>query len=637
MGKKAAGKPESREFQAEVSQLLNLMIHSLYSNKEIFLRELISNASDACDKLRFQALQDTSLYGDDSDLKIRISVDKKAKTVTVSDNGVGMDHDEVVANIGTIAKSGTREFLQSLTGDQAKDTQLIGQFGVGFYSSFIVADKVTVLTRKAGEEKAVRWQSEGSGTYTLEDAERSGRGTDVILHLRKEEAELLDNWRIRSIIRKYSDHISLPILMLKEEEPDGDKDEDKKDAAKEPEWEQINNTTALWARAKKDIKDEEYKEFYKAIAPDFQDPLAWTHHRVEGKQEYTTLLYIPSQAPFDLWDRDHVHGIKLYVKRVFIMDDTEQLMPKYLRFVRGLVDSSDLPLNVSREILQSNKLIDSIRSGSVKKILSLLENLSKDKPDDYKKFWQNFGVVLKEGPAEDFSNKEKIAKLFMFHSTHENGGEQYVKLDDYIARMKEGQDKIYYITADSPAAARNSPHLEAFKKRGIEVLLMTDRIDEWMMQFLHEYEGKKFASVAKGDLDLGQLDTEEDKQQAKEAEESAKGFIERVKNALAEKVQDVRATTRLTDSPACVVLNENEMALHMQRLMKQAGHEVPSSKPILEINPAHALVKRIEAEQDDTLFKEWVGLLLDQAIIAEGGQLENPAAFVKQLNKLLLS
>jgi molecular chaperone HtpG len=637
MGKKAAGKPESHEFQAEVSQLLNLMIHSLYSNKEIFLRELISNASDACDKLRFKALQDASLYGDDSELKIHISVDKKAKTITVSDSGIGMNHDEVIANIGTIAKSGTREFLQSLTGDQAKDTQLIGQFGVGFYSSFIVADKVTVLTRKAGEEKAVRWQSEGSGSYTLEDAEKAARGTDVILHLRKEEAELLDNWRIRSIIRKYSDHISLPILMQKEADLDADKDKDEKDKAKQPEWEQVNNTTALWARAKKDITDEEYKEFYKAIAPDFQDPLAWTHNRVEGKQEYTTLLYIPSQAPFDLWDREHVHGIKLYVKRVFIMDDSEQLMPKYLRFVRGLVDSNDLPLNISREILQSNKLIDGIRSGSVKKILGLLESLSKDKPDDYKKFWQNFGTVLKEGPAEDFANKEQIARLFMFHSTHENGGEQYVKLDDYIARMKEGQDRIYYLTADSLTAARNSPHLEAFKKRGIEVLLMTDRIDEWMMQFLNEYDGKKFASVAKGDLDLGKLDTETDKQQAREVEEAAKDLIERMKNVLTEKVQDVRATTRLTDSPACVVLNENEMALHMQRLMKQAGHEIPASKPILEINPTHALVKRIEAEKDDALFNEWAGLLLDQAIIAEGGQLENPAAFVKQLNKLLLS
>ncbi|MBN1379161.1 MAG: molecular chaperone HtpG [Gammaproteobacteria bacterium] len=631
MAKKAAGKPESHEFQAEVSQLLNLMIHSLYSNKEIFMRELISNASDACDKLRFQALQDASLYGDDSELKIHISVDKKAKTITVSDNGIGMNHDEVVANIGTIAKSGTREFLQSLTGDQAKDTQLIGQFGVGFYSSFIVADKVTVLTRKAGDKKAVRWESEGSGTYTLENAERAGRGTDVILHLRKEEAELLDNWRVRSIIRKYSDHISLPIRMLKETTDEKDK------KAEEPEWEQVNNTTALWARAKKDIKEEEYKEFYKAIAPDFQDPLAWTHNRVEGKHEYTTLLYIPSQAPFDLWDRDHVHGIKLYVKRVFIMDDSEQLMPKYLRFVRGLVDSNDLPLNVSREILQSNKLIDSIRSGSVKKILGLLETMAKDKPEDYKKFWQNFGVVLKEGPAEDFANKDQIAKLFMFHSTHENGGEPYVKLDEYIARMKEGQDKIYFITADSLSAARNSPHLEAFKKRGIEVLLMSDRIDEWMMQFLTEYDGKKFVSVSKGDLDLGALDSEEEKTHAKEVQEAAKDIVERIKKALADKVEDVRATTRLTDSPACVVLKENEMALHMQRLMKQAGHEVPAIKPVLEINPTHDLIKRIEAEKDDNVLADWAGLLLDQAIVAEGGQLENPAEFVKKLNKLLLT
>lgn len=635
--KKAAGKPESHEFQAEVSQLLNLMIHSLYSNKEIFLRELISNASDACDRLRFQALKDDSLYGDDSELKIRVSLDRKARILTVSDNGIGMDHDELVANIGTIAKSGTREFLQSLTGDQAKDAQLIGQFGVGFYSSFIVADKVTVVTRKAGETKAVRWQSEGAGSYTLEEAEREGRGTDVILHLRKEEDALLDEWQIRGIVRKYSDHISLPIQMQKEKVDGEDKDDKDKKEEAAPEWEQINNTTALWARAKKDIKDEEYKEFYKAIAPDFQDPLAWTHNHVEGKQQYTTLLYIPSQAPFDLWDRDHVHGVKLYVKRVFIMDDSDQLMPKYLRFVRGLVDSSDLPLNVSREILQSNKLIDSIRSGSVKKILGLLENMAKNKPENYKKFWENFGVVLKEGPAEDFSNKEQIAKLFLFYSTHENPGEQYVKLDDYIGRMKEGQDKIYYITADSLNAAKNSPHLEAFKKRGIEVLLMTDRIDEWMMQYLTEYDGKKFVSVAKGDLDLGELDTEEEKEQAKQAQESAKDIVERIKKALGEKVQDVRATTRLTDSPACVVLNEHEMALHMQRLMKQAGHEIPASKPLLEINPVHGLIKRMESEKDDTAFADWAELLLDQAIVAEGGQLENPAGFVKKLNNLLLS
>lgn len=638
MNAEAAAKPESHEFQAEVSQLLNLMIHSLYSNKEIFLRELISNASDACDKLRFQALQDDSLYEGDNELKIQISFDKEAGTLTISDNGIGMTHDEVIANIGTIAKSGTKEFLQSLTGDQTKDTQLIGQFGVGFYSSFIVADKVSVVTQKAGTQEAVRWESEGSGSYTLEPAERASKGTDVILHVRDEDKEYLDDWRVRSIVRKYSDHISLPIMMLKEvtaEEGEDKEAEEKTEQA--PEWEQVNNTTALWARSKQEIKEEEYKEFYKAVAPDFQDPLAWTHNRVEGKQEYTTLLYIPSQAPFDLWDRDHVHGIKLYVKRVFIMDDSDQLMPKYLRFVKGLVDSSDLPLNVSREILQSNKLIDGIRSGSVKKVLGLLESMAKDKPEDYKKFWQNFGAVLKEGPAEDFANKEQIAKLFRFISNRDDSGEQTLSLDDYIANSKPGQDKIYYLTADSYMAAKSSPHLEAFKKRDIEVLLMCDRVDEWMMQYLSEYDGKKFVSVAKGDLDLGELDSEEDKKQAEEAEKAAADVIERLKKALEERVETVRASSRLTDSPAVVVLNEHEMALHMQQLMKQAGHHVPVSKPVLEINPSHDLIKRIESEQDQPTFDAWAGLLLDQAVLAGGGQLENPAAFVKALNELLLA
>ena len=639
MSAEAAVKPESHEFQAEVSQLLNLMIHSLYSNKEIFLRELISNASDACDKLRFRALQDDSLYGGDSELKIQISFDKEAGTVTISDNGIGMNHDEVIANIGTIAKSGTKEFLQSLTGDQSKDAQLIGQFGVGFYSAFVVADKVAVVTREASADEAVRWESAGTGSYTLEPAERASHGTDVILYLHEDDKEYLDAWRLRSIVRKYSDHISLPILMLKEVTNEATDKEDNEQVESEPvaEWEQINNTTALWVRAKKDIKEEEYKEFYKAIAPDFQDPLTWTHNRVEGKQEYTALLYIPSQAPFDMWDRDHMHGIKLYVKRVFIMDDSEHLMPKYLRFVKGLVDSNDLPLNVSREILQSNKLIDGIRSGSVKKVLGLLGSMAKNKPDDYKKFWLSFGAVLKEGPAEDFANKEQIAKLFRFSSTRDGSGEQAVSLDDYLVKMKTGQDKIYYLTADSYTLAKNSPHLEAFKKRDIEVLLMCDRVDEWMMQYLNEYDGKSFVSVAKGNLNLGELDSDEDKKQAEEAEKAAEGIVERLKESLSDKVENVRASSRLTDSPAIVVLNEHEMALHMQQLMKQAGHEVPESKPILEINPSHSLIKRIEEEKDTSIFADWAELLLDQAILAGGGQLENPSAFVKQLNKLLLS
>jgi molecular chaperone HtpG len=634
MSAEAAAKAESHEFQAEVSQLLDLMINSLYSNKEIFLRELISNASDACDKLRFAALKDDSLYGGDTDLKIHVDFDKQARTITVSDNGIGMNREEVISGIGTIAKSGTRDFLQQLTGDQAKDAQLIGQFGVGFYSSFIVADRVTVVTRKAGEQEAVRWESDGAGTYTLEEGTRAQRGTDVILHLREDEDELLDGWKLRGIIRKYSDHIALPIMMLKEQSGEEEKEEDKDKA---PEWEQVNSTTALWARPKSEIGDQEYKDFYKAIAPDFQDPLAWTHNKVEGKQEYTTLLYIPSQAPFDLWDRDRVHGIKLYVKRVFIMDDSEQLMPRYLRFVRGLVDSNDLPLNVSREILQNNKLIDGIRSGSVKKILGLLESMAKNKPEDYKTFWTNFGNVLKEGLGEDFSNQEQIAGLLRFASTHEDSAEQKVSLDEYIGRMKEGQDQIYYVTADSYTAARNSPHLEAFKKRGVEVLLMYDRIDEWMMQFLREYAGKQFASVAKGDLDLDKLDSEEEKEQKKETEKAAEGIVKRLKESLSDKVEDVRASARLTDSPACVVLNEYDMALHMQRLMQQAGHEVPPSKPILEINPSHPMIGRLESEQDDAAFREWAELLLNQAILAEGGQLEDPAGFVKQLNKLLIN
>lgn len=618
-------KPETHVFQAEVSQLLQLMIHSLYSNKEIFLRELISNASDACDKLRFEALKDDSLYKDGRELQIHVDYDKKARTLKVSDNGIGMTRDEVMTNLGTIAKSGTREFFNALTGDQAKDAQLIGQFGVGFYSSFIVADKVTVITRRAGVDEAVAWESTGTGSYTLEPAERSGRGTDVILHLRGDEDELLDGWRLRSIIKKYSDHISLPILMAKEgDQPEGG----------QPEYERINASNALWARPKKDIGDDEYKEFYKTIAYDFQDPLVWTHNRVEGKQEYTTLLYIPAQAPFDIWDRDHVHGIKLYVRRVFIMDDSDQLMPKYLRFVRGVVDSSDLPLNVSREILQNNRLIETIRSGSVKKVLGLLEAMAKEKPEDYAKFWKAFGNVFKEGLAEDFANREQIAKLLRFASTLEDTSEQKVSLEQYLARAKPGQDKIYYLTSDSYAAAKNSPHLEMFRKQGVEVLLMYDRVDEWAMQYLRELDGKQLVSVAKGDLDLSGFGTAEEKKQAEQAREESKDMVERIKKALGDRVQEVRVTTRLTDSPACIVLNEHEMALHMQRLMKQAGHDVPLGKPVLEVNPRHPLLERMRV-QPDAEFESWALLLLEQAVLAEGGQLEDPAGFVKRMNRLL--
>lgn len=619
-------KPESHAFQAEVSQLLQLMIHSLYSNKEIFLRELISNASDACDKLRFEALKDDSLYRDGRELQIHVDYDKSAHTLKISDNGIGMSREEVMTNLGTIAKSGTREFFNALTGDQAKDAQLIGQFGVGFYSSFIVADKVTVITRRAGSDEAVAWESTGTGSYTLEPAERAGRGTDVILHLRAEEDEFLDGWRLRSIIKKYSDHISLPILMVKEGDESGEG---------QPEYERINASNALWARPKKDIGDAEYREFYKTVAYDFQDPLAWTHNRVEGKQEYTTLLYIPAQAPFDLWDRERVHGIKLYVRRVFIMDDSEQLMPKYLRFVRGVVDSNDLPLNVSREILQNNKLIDTIRSGSVKKVLGLLESMAQEKPEDYAKFWEAFGNVFKEGLAEDFANREQIAKLLRFASTLQDSPVQNVSIEDYLARARPGQDKIYYLTSDSYAAAKNSPHLEVFRKQDVEVLLMYDRVDEWMMQYLREFSGKQLVSVAKGDLDLGGLSTEEEKKQAEQAREEAKDVVERIKRALGDRVQEVRATTRLTDSPACIVLNEHEMALHMQRLMKQAGHDIPLGKPVLEINPRHPLLERMRA-QPDAQFENWALLLLEQAILAEGGQLEDPTGFVKRMNRLLL-
>ncbi|MEJ2630343.1 MAG: molecular chaperone HtpG [Acidihalobacter sp.] len=621
---------ETLEFQAEVNQLLKLMIHSLYSNKEIFLRELISNASDACDKLRFEALGDDTLFDGDSELSVDVDFDAEAGTLTVRDNGIGMSRDEIVANIGTIAKSGTREFFENLSGDQAKDAKLIGQFGVGFYSAFIVAERVTLTTRRAGmgAEHGVCWESDGTGAYTLETLEVPARGTEIVLHLREEERQdLLNAWRLRNIITKYSDHVPLPIRMRKQDEEGKPGDE----------WETVNKASALWQRSKSEITDEEYTAFYKHVGHDFGDPLAWTHNRVEGRLEYTSLLYVPAKAPFDLWDRDHPHGVKLYVQRVFIMDDAEQLMPRYLRFVRGVIDSNDLPLNVSREILQGNRIIDQMRSGSVKKVLGLLEDLAEKQPEKYQEFWDQFGNVLKEGPGEDFANREQIAKLLRFASTHSDEQTQNVSLADYIARMPEGQDKIYYITADSFIAAKNSPHLELLRKKGIEVLLLSDRVDEWLTAHLQEFDGKSLVSVAKGDLDLGDIESEDERKSQEETEKAAEGLVGRIKTALGERVNDVRVSHRLTSSPACIVLGEHDMALYMQQLLKQAGHEVPSTKPVLEINPVHPMLARLENEGDETRFGEWSALLLDQAILAEGGQLEDPAGFVVRLNQLMLA
>jgi molecular chaperone HtpG len=617
---------ETLEFQTEVRQLLGLMIHSLYSNKEIFLRELISNASDACDKLRFEALSNDALYDGDSDLKIRVSFDKDKRTVTVSDNGSGMSREEVMENIGTIAKSGTRQFFDSLTGDQSKDIELIGQFGVGFYSSFIVADEVTLISRQAGApaDEAVRWVSDGEGSYTLEAVEKQSRGTEVILHLREDEDEFLEAYRLRSIITKYSDHISLPIEMASMEE------------GKEDEFESVNNASALWKCPKREISDDEYKEFYKHVAHDFGEPLVWSHNQVEGTQSYTSLLYIPKQAPFDLWDREHRHGIKLYVRRVFIMDDAENLMPQYLRFVRGLVDSDDLPLNVSREILQKNKFIDSIRAASVKKVLGLLETMVKNDAEKYAEFWGQFGRVMKEGPAEDFANRERIAKLLRFASTHSDTDEQNVSLEEYVSRMQPEQEKIYYVTADSFAAAKNSPHLEVFRKKGIEVLLLHDRVDEWMISHLTEFDGKALVSVAKGELDLGKLRDEDEEKSAKQAETEFKDFVKRIQDALVDDVKEVRISHRLTDSPSCLVLEEHEMAVHLQQVMKQAGHALPVSKPILEVNPDHPLVVHLKEEQGQEKFSEWSHLLFEQALLSEGGQLEDPTVFVKRMNAILV-
>ncbi len=629
---------ETLGFQTEVNQLLKLMIHSLYSNKEIFLRELISNASDAIDKLRFEAISESKLYEDDTNLRIRVDYDKEAKTITISDNGIGMSRDEVVENIGTIAKSGTLQFLESLTGDQKKDANAIGQFGVGFYSAFIVADKVTLKTRRAGasSDQGVLWESAGEGEFSIETIEKEDRGTEITLHLKKDDEDLLDGFRLRSIIRKYSDHITVPIEMLKEDiasEEDVEKDKDKETVI---EYEKVNDASALWTRPKSEITDEEYAEFYKHVGHDFEDPLAWTHNQVEGKYEYTSLLFIPKRAPFDLWDRERQHGIKLYVRRVFIMDETEKLMPNYLRFVKGVIDSNDLPLNVSREILQNSKVLDSIRSGSVKKILQLLQKIANNKPDDYKTFWKEFGRVMKEGPGEDFANREKIAKLLRFSSTLDDKEEQEVSLDDYISRMKDGQKAIYYITADSFAAAKHSPHLEVFRKKGLEVLLLSDRVDEFLMSSLPEYDGKPLQSVARGELDLGELEDEEEKKQHEKVEEEYKDFIEKVAKSLGDDVKEVRITHRLTDSPSCLVTGEHDMSANLERLLKQAGQDVIGHKPILELNPEHPLVQRLKSEDQGDRFDDWAKLLFEQALLSEGGQLEDPATFVSRMNKMLL-
>ncbi len=629
-------KKEHLSFQTEAKQLLKLMIHSLYSNKEIFLRELISNASDAADKLRFEGLADAALFEHDPDLKITISYDSEARTITVSDNGIGMSRQEVIDHIGTIAKSGTREFFNSLTGDQLKDAHLIGQFGVGFYSAFIVADKVTLITRRAGltMEHGVCWESSGEGDYTLETVTKESRGTDIILHLREDESDLLNGYRLRNIIRKYSDHITLPILMKKEEWSD----EEKKNTIAD-EDETINQANALWARPKNEITEEQYHEFYKHVAHDFEPPLTYVHTRVEGRQEYTQLLYIPSRAPFDLFDREHRHGIKLYVQRVFIMDDTEKLMPGYLRFVRGVIDSNSLPLNVSREILQESKDIDAIRSGSIKKILGLIEDLAKDDSvagkEKFKTFYKEFGQVLKEGVGEDFANRERIARLLRFITTTSDADESTVSLADYIGRMKEGQEKIYFITADNLKAARSSPHLEVFRKKGIEVLLLVDRVDEWLVSHLTEFEGKQLQSIAKGGLDLGNLEDEAEKEAHKKESTEHQDIIDKMKEALVDKVKDVRVTLRLTESPACLVADTYDMSGNLERLLKQAGQKVTPTKPILEINPHHPMVARLKTEE--THFEDWSHILFDQALLAEGGHPEDPAAFVKRLNELLLS
>ncbi|WP_174442313.1 molecular chaperone HtpG [Pectobacterium brasiliense] len=621
---------ETRGFQSEVKQLLHLMIHSLYSNKEIFLRELISNASDAADKLRFRALSAPELYAGDGDLRVRVSTDKEKRTLTISDNGIGMSRDEVIDNLGTIAKSGTKAFLESMGSDQVKDSQLIGQFGVGFYSAFIVADKVTVRTRAAGAnaDQGVYWESAGEGDYTIADITKDDRGTEITLHLREGEDEFLDDWRVRSVISKYSDHIALPV------EIEAQTESEEEGGESTVSWEKINKAQALWTRSKSEVSDEEYNEFYKHISHDFTDPLSWSHNRVEGKQEYTSLLYIPARAPWDMWNRDHKHGLKLYVQRVFIMDDAEQFMPNYLRFVRGLIDSNDLPLNVSREILQDSRVTQNLRNALTKRVLQMLDKLAKDDAEKYQTFWQQFGLVLKEGPAEDGSNREAIAKLLRFATTQSDSSAQTVSLEDYVSRMVEGQDKIYYITADSYAAAKSSPHLELFRKKGIEVLLLSERIDEWMMSYLTEFDGKSFQSVSKADDTLDKLADEENDAQ-KEAQKALEPFVERVRTLLGERVKDVRFTYRLTDTPAIVVTDADEMSTQMAKLFAAAGQQAPEVKYIFELNPEHALIKRAADVSDEAEFGEWVELLLDQALLAERGTLDDPNLFIRRMNQLL--
>jgi molecular chaperone HtpG len=630
---------ETLGFQTEVKQMLHLMIHSLYSNKEIFLRELISNASDAADKLRFNALADETLYEGDSELKINLSFDKEKRTLTISDNGIGMSREEVQDNIGTIARSGTSKFFNALTGDEAKDSELIGQFGVGFYASFIVADKVTLVTRKAGADKgeAVLWESTGEGEYTIETTEKEGRGTAITLHLKEGEDEFLNSYRLKSIVKKFSDHISLPILMKKDEVPSTVEEGEKASDEAAEEFETVNSASALWTKSKDEIEPEAYNEFYKHVSHDYEEPLAYVHSRVEGSNEYTLLLYVPKKAPFDMWDRETKHGVKLYVRKVFIMDDAEELMPRYLRFVKGIIDSNSLSLNVSREILQQSKQVSKIRAGAVKKVLGLLEGLAKNDAEKYEGFWKEFGSVLKEGPIEDFKNKERIAKLLRFASTNTNTDKENVSLEDYIGRMKEGQKKIYFITADSFAAAKNSPHLEIFRKKGIEVLLLSNRVDEWLVSHLTEFDGKQLQSVAKGELDLGDLDSEEDKKEQEKSNEDHKQFVERIAATLGDKVSTVRVTNRLTASPACLVSEGHDMGLNMERIMKAAGQEMPTSKPVFEVNPEHPLVLKLQGESEGDRFNDLVEVLFDQALLSEGGQLEDPATFVHKLNELLLN
>ncbi|KDE39200.1 Chaperone protein HtpG [Nitrincola lacisaponensis] len=630
---------ETLGFQTEVKQLLHLMVHSLYSNKEIFLRELISNASDAAEKLRFEALEKGDLYEGDSELKIRVSFDKEAKTVTIEDNGIGMSREEVIEHLGTIAKSGTASFLSNLTGDQSKDSQLIGQFGVGFYSAFIVADQVDVFTRRAGAgiSDAVHWSSRGEGEFTIASTEKAGRGTRIVLHLKEGEEEFADGWRLRSLVRKYSDHIAFPVLMEKEAAPVVDDAEEKSETeSKAPEFEAVNSATALWTRSKGDLKDEEYQEFYKHISHDYSEPLTWAHNKVEGSLEYTSLLYVPGHAPFDLWNREAPRGLKLYVQRVFIMDQADQFLPLYLRFIKGVVDSNNLSLNVSREILQRDPSVDKLRSALTKRVLDMLSKLAKSDAEKYAGFWKEFGQVLKEGPAEDYANRDKILKLLRFASTHTGTADQSVGLEDYVARMKEGQEKIFYVVADNYNTAKSSPHLEIFRKKGIEVLLLTDRIDEWMMSQLFDFEGKSFQDVTKGELNLGEVESEEEKKQQEESAKQLEGLLERLKPVLEARVSDVRVTHRLTDSPACLVLGDYDMGLQMRKIMEAAGQKVPDSKPIFEINPEHPLINKLDQEPDEARFADLALILLDQADLAAGGQLDDPAAYTARLNKLLL-